>query len=488
MLRRTRLTAFVLGCTASAALAQDQWSPDPNENNPVAVVADVQSFPIVVGVLETTFAWRSARFDVGTGTTVYDIDAQRFDSDGVPQWGPTGVRVVSISVSATGTPIVPPFSMVQGTDGVTLAWHDVRNAPDAGDIYAQKLNNAGIPQWIVGGMPVTTAFDLQDGPELISDGSGGAVVTWQDRRTGPANSDIYAQRLNASGLPQWVASGLPVCAAPGNQLQPGIVANLPFDKLVITWADSRGGDQDIYAQQLNLAGGPQWTLDGVPVTAAPGNQRRPVIEGTAGWTIAWEDDRNGGDNDVYAQRLNFVTGAPLWTVNGVQVANTPNASAPILVRGGSGVFIAWQDERNGGANVDIFAQTLDDLGVPQWVPNGITVCGAIGNQVSPAGEFVNQPFAPLVIIAWEDARNGAADVFAQGVDASGILWTPDGVPISSASNRQGQISIMSVISPFAAAVLVWEDDRNSATTTDIYAAKVGTNGVLPVALQGFSVE
>jgi len=60
---------------------------------------------------------------------------------------------------------------------------------------------------------------------------------------------------------------MPVCSAPGDQLLPAIVANLPFDRLVITWADSRGGDQDIYAQQLGLAGGPQWTLDGVAVSA-----------------------------------------------------------------------------------------------------------------------------------------------------------------------------------------------------------------------------
>lgn len=180
--------AFVLGWTAVAAPAQDLWSTDPNVNNPVAVVADVQSFPIVVGGISTTYAWRSARFDVGTGTTVYDIDAQQFDHAGVPQWGPTGVRVVSGSVSAS--PSARPFAMIQGTDAVILAWHDVRNTPDAGDIYAQKLDFAGIPQWTVGGIPVATAIGLQDNPVLLSDGSGGAIVVWQDQRNGTANTDI----------------------------------------------------------------------------------------------------------------------------------------------------------------------------------------------------------------------------------------------------------------------------------------------------------
>src|SRR2546428_1134 len=371
------LATFVLGWTSTAVLAQEQWSPDPNANNPVAVVADVQSFPLVVGfLLGSVFAWRNARFDVGTGTTVYDIDAQRFDQYGVPQWGSTGVRVVSGSVSATGSLIARPFTMSSDLDGVILAWHDVRNVLDTGDIYAQKLNSFGIPQWIVGGMPVTTAFGLQDSPVAVTDGSGGAIVAWQDQRAGPANSDIYAQRLNASGLPQWVASGVPVAAAPGNQLQPAVAQ--VFSGVAITWVDSRSGDQDIYAQELTLAGGPQWMLDGVAVSAVSGNQRRPVIS-TSGF------------------------------------------------------------------------------GFPT--------------------------------VAWEDARNGAADIFAQGISPAGVaLWTPDGVPISSAPNRQGRLSILSVLYPVDGAVLVWEDDRNAATTTDIYAADVSRTGVLPITLQSISID
>ena len=102
--QRLRVAAFVLAGTAPAAVAQDQWSPDPNANNPVAVVNDVQSFPVAVtdGLSGTIFAWRSARFDAGSGTTVYDIYAQRFDATGVAQWAPNGVLVASGTVSAPG--------------------------------------------------------------------------------------------------------------------------------------------------------------------------------------------------------------------------------------------------------------------------------------------------------------------------------------------------------------------------------------------------
>ena len=179
-----RPAAFVLVWTSAAGLAQAQWSPDPNGNNPIAVVADVQSLPVVTTDSNSGayFAWRSARFDPGTGTTVYDLYAQHFDSSGVRLWAPNGVLVAYGTVSGDGTPANPPFGIAPPPfiiDGPILAWHDVRNAPDAGDIYAQKLNSsAGIPQWIVGGMPVTTAVGLQDSPALVSDGSGGAIITW----------------------------------------------------------------------------------------------------------------------------------------------------------------------------------------------------------------------------------------------------------------------------------------------------------------------
>ena len=169
----------------------------------------------------------------------------------------------------------------------------------------------------------------------------------------------------------------------------------------------------------------------------------------------------------------------------MQVASTPNASAPTIVWAGSNVVIAWQDERNGPANIDIFAQSLGGSGVPQWTANGITVSGAAGNQVSPVATSVGT----AVIVAWEDMRNGPADVFAQGIAATGVVqWTPNGVPISTAGNRQGRIS--AVLAPYSptGAILVWEDDRNGATNTDIYAAKISATGVLPVLLQSLTIE
>jgi hypothetical protein len=394
-------------------------------------------------------------------------------------------------VSAAGAPLIRPFSMVAANPfpdtGIIVAWRDTRNSSE-GDIYAQKINGNGIPQWVVGGMPVTTAVGVQEDPGLVSDGTGGAIIVWQDGRAGPGNSDIYAQRLSGSGLPQWIVTGMPVCDAPGDQVLPAItLTGLTGNSgAYVAWADSRGADQDIYAQWLSVDGGRQWPLNGVVVTAAPGNQTRPVINGS-GPSIAWEDYRNGGDSDIYAQRLS-PTGSQVWTADGVQVAGTPNASAPaIAVDQVGATYVVWQDERNGAANRDIFAQRIDFSGTLAWPTNGVTVSGAPGNQASPV--VIASAF-PSAIVAWEDARNGPTDLFAQRVSSSGTgLWATDGVPISTAANGQRRVRLFVPLdSGFPGAILVWEDDRNAGTGTDVYAARVAVTGVLPVTLDRFGVE
>ena len=44
-------------------------------------------------------------------------------------------------------------------------------------------------------------------PALVSDGAGGGILTWQDERVASANPNIFAQRLDNTGTPQWGVNG-----------------------------------------------------------------------------------------------------------------------------------------------------------------------------------------------------------------------------------------------------------------------------------------
>jgi hypothetical protein len=66
------------------------------------------------------------------------------------------------------------------------------------DIYAQRISSSGAIQWSADdGVAICKAGYSQWHPTIISDGSGGAIITWQDGRSG--NYDIYAQRIYKDG-------------------------------------------------------------------------------------------------------------------------------------------------------------------------------------------------------------------------------------------------------------------------------------------------
>jgi len=99
-------------------------------------------------------------------------------------------------------------------------------------VYAQRVDAEGYLRWPEGGLPVSIAPGSQIEPKMISDGSGGAIIVWQDTRND--EGDIYAQRVKRTGEIVWDEDGVPVCTAPGVQ------GFSPLTSQSIT-TDGRGG-------------------------------------------------------------------------------------------------------------------------------------------------------------------------------------------------------------------------------------------------------
>ena len=58
-------------------------------------------------------------------------------------------------------------------------------------------------------LTVCDAPGIQTALASVSDGAGGMIVAWEDRRSG--GSDLYAQRISANGVPLWTPNGVAVC-------------------------------------------------------------------------------------------------------------------------------------------------------------------------------------------------------------------------------------------------------------------------------------
>jgi hypothetical protein len=402
--------------------------------------------------------------------TDYDIYAQRVNAAGTVQWTPDGVALCT----AAGAQAYPTIAS-DGTGGAIVTWHDSRSG--VADIYTQRVNASGVSQWTPNGVALCIETDIQYLPTVVADGIGGGIVIWQDFRSG-TDFDIYTQRVDVSGVPQWTADGVAVCIAVDNQYEARIASD-GAGGVVVTWQDSRSGVLDIYAHRVNAAGMPQWTADGVALCTAVTNQCYPKIatDGAGGAIVTWFDHRNG-DADIYAQRAD-ASGTPQWTANGVALCNAAEDQfdPTVATDGAGGAIVTWFDHRSG--NADIYAQRVDAAGTPQWTADGIALCTAAGYQEVP--KVVADGMGGAIVV-WHDPRNGDADIYAQRVNASGApQWTPNGVALCAAADDQ---IVPRIISDDAeGAIVTWEDYR-SGTDYDIYALGIGPGGSIPTGVRG----
>ena len=119
------------------------------------------------------------------------------------------------------------------------------------------LNHTAYAQWSTNpnvNNPICTIADDQTDPSIISDDSSGAIIVWTDNRGG--NSDIYAQRIDSSGIVQWAGDGVAISTATYDQIFPTLVGD-SNGGAIIKWQDYRVAypdSVDIYAQQVNANG------------------------------------------------------------------------------------------------------------------------------------------------------------------------------------------------------------------------------------------
>jgi len=157
-----------------------------------------------------------------------------------------------------------------------------------------------------------------------------------------------------------------------------------------------------------------------------------------------------------------------WIENGIQICTASgDQRTPKIAGDGIGnYFIAWDDRRNGYA--DIFAQKINIHGNIKWTTNGVSVCSASGEQVSPQIVVSSDGAA---IIVWVDKRKGDCDIYAQKIDTAGnCVWQTGGVPVDIRSDNQYLPQLIS--DGMGGAIIVWEDSHYGY----IYAQRIGISG------------
>ena len=375
-----------------------------------------------------------------------------------------------------------PTIISDGSGGAIITWPDYRNGSNNSDIYVQHIDANGVIQWTADGIAVCAAADYQLLPAIVSDGSGGAIIAWVDNRYGN-NYDIYAQHVDADGVIQWLADGVAVCEATYYQANPAVVSDGNGGAFII-WQDQRSGNYDIYAQRIDANGLAQWTADGVVICSNTGSQTNPklVSDGNDGVIITWNDIR-GSSYDIYAQLIDL-NGEVQWITNGVAICTAQwEQSFPKLTGDGSGgAIITWEDHRT--PPVDIYAQRINAAGGVQWAGDGVPISALSYDQVSPD---ILSDGSGGAIISWQVNSSGNDyDIYAQRIDANGTLqWTMNGIPICTADHHQQDPKIIN--DEIGGAIVTWEDQRSS-TNYDIYAQRFDASGLVQWTADGVAIS
>jgi len=391
-----------------------------------------------------------------------DIYAQRINSTGVVQWGENGIIICNMSGNQEN-----PRICSDGVGGAIISWEDWRGGSYS-DVYAQRVNLSGAIIWTLNGVPICTASDNQNELQLCSDGAGGAIITWTDFHVG-SYPDVYAQKINSLGTVVWTTNGIAMCNTGAYEWVPQICSD-GSGGAIITWQYwTSGPSDDIYANRVTSAGTTLWGGSGIAISASTNDQRAPQIcsDDLGGAIISWHDGRSG-NYDIYAQRVNS-GGTAQWSVNGVPVciANNDQTVTQICRDGVSGAIITWCDKRSG--NNDIYSQRIYTNGTVSWTINGVPICIAENDQYTPR---ICSDGAEGAIITWVDARYNNYDIFAQHINSIGLnQWNDNGTAICTADYLQAfqQLSTDGV----GGAIVTWVDNR-SGSHYDIYAQRVIT--------------
>uniref|UniRef100_A0A7C1FHN8 Exo-alpha-sialidase n=1 Tax=Caldilinea aerophila TaxID=133453 RepID=A0A7C1FHN8_9CHLR len=295
------------------------------------------------------------------------------------------------------------------------------------------------------GAPIQVTQGLDDWiavarfPQIAGDGAGDLVIVWEDFRNldwrddwrNSKGSDIYVTRCNGIAMTcDAVNIKLNSDNGRGDQRRPRIARR--GAQVAVVWEDHRdyGAEAPQVYFTLSNDGGRTWGPD-VRISrpsATPGrldSATRPAVAFADDGSLfaVWEHHAGAATApaDIYVARWN---GSGWDAPQRVDAASPRVRSlAPVIAGGAAGLFVAWQDYRNGSSNPDIYAARWNGGG---WEEQPVTT--APGMQIAPAlaaeGERVR--------LVWQDARNGDHDVYMASWQGAG--WS-QGTPINSAAER-----------------------------------------------------
>jgi len=431
------------------------------------------------------------------------------------------VAVILLSASCGPSVPIPPAAITGDNSGGAIAVYQIWRMSDSyGQFYVQKISPEGDFLWGEKGVSIGSGYsDFGDFDSYtVSDGSGGAIVIWLEflpqPEGEPPSFQTHAAKIDSEGNVEWQKD------------IPGIAQAIPDGSggAIIAFDDRH---DNISVLKIDAEGNLPWGEDGVSLSM-PDAYRCSIASDNSGGVIVVESTFHGSDT-VYAQRVDF-QGNILWQPGGVQAYIGPAEEAQVVSDGAGGAIIAYMrdipcdDGQIGYCDSDIYAQRIDAEGNVLWGPDGVPICagpsvpntprivtdgagGAIiyftfiadytafrARRIDADGHELWEEEAEVwggmivsdgsggVISVWYDEKGTNAR--AQRLDAMGReLWGPDGTALTLCDVHWS----LAVPDGCGGVFISWsavEFTGSKASTVSYYVQRVDADGNLPWGDEG----
>ncbi len=403
------------------------------------------------------------------GTTSYDVCGARVKgSDGsVPGSEGTVLDPAEILISTASAGVgaadaqMNPAVAWDGAANFLVVWDDARNVyVSQTDIYGARVRGSDGAVLDAAGLELARLPSGQAAPALAFDGTSFLLV-WQDYRS-ETNYDIYGARVRRSDMAVLDSSGFAISTELGQERYPSVASN-GTDYLAV-WQDYRnGGSWDVYGARISGVDATVMDASGIAISTQSNDQIRPSVawNGTD-YVVAWEDHRTGL-GDVYGARVRSSDGS-VRDATGIAISTNSQAqTAPSIACSTGSCLVAWQDARSDAGDV-YGALVAGDGTVPL---TDIAVCATGFAQTSPVVGWNGSDY----VTAWQDSRSSTAEIYAGRVSGAGSPLDGTGFPVPTTAGTDPAIACS-----MGTCLVVWKDSRT--LWPEIWGARLGTGGTV----------
>ncbi|MFZ5516517.1 MAG: T9SS type A sorting domain-containing protein [Candidatus Zhuqueibacterota bacterium] len=317
-----------------------------------------------------------------------------------------------------------PQIVVDDKGNSIIVWEDETDPIGYRHIYAQRLNRYGCKMWDERGVPVCSAREYKKIADVISDGEGGAIIVWLDYKNwfhpDPIEeTDIYAQRIDSSGVMLWNSDGVDICTAEGNQFNAKAISDNDGGVIVV-WQDDRSEYNGVYIQHVINIGQILLSVNGKPLNS------QGIVARFGGYNVVHSDS-----NSIiifYASRKNNISistaqkirenGTYVWSEN----EKILDISGKCISDNNEGAIFAYLVYQNGNP-IELRAQRITKEAIVIWPEFGTSISEQVFRYSRYELTKDDQCGAFIVWISNNDTTEDSLYLYISRVDSSGqLLW------------------------------------------------------------------